>query len=502
MKVDWLPRRGTAARQASFVVLGDGMTFAGLFVTTMIMARIVGKADMATYRQVLYVGPLAISIVEFGISSTVYRFVPFYKDEERKAFLWDALVAMTVLGAVASLALALLSRPLAVAFHNDALAPALRIAAAYPLAMMPFMLVRPVLICEGHSLKATSLETIFALGTAVAFLAPLAVGASLNAALVFWMGANASRLPVTAWLMWRVLRGVRFRWERSVVKDVWGYAWPLQASRIPGIAIQYFDKLVTSVMLSTSAFAAYSLGARELPFVNSIAFSMSSVLVPQMVTAIQSGGVDRVCQLWRKASVSTAIVTYPFAAFSVWYAKPIICVLFTSAYEDSAIPFRFFAGITFLRVINYGSLAKALGESRIIMTATVITMMVSLPISVAMAYLWGIWGVSVSLLVSTMVMSAYYLLRYKRLLRCPISAFFPMGSLALVGAVSIAAVLMADACLGRALGIEEEVLAARLAFRLLAVFAVAASAYVGGWALIRKAYPGFFVNVALPGLRA
>lgn len=480
------------------MVVGDGMTFAALFVTSMVLARTIDKTDMATYRQVTYLGPMVVAFVELGISSAVYRFLRYFTGYRQKAFLWNVLLAKTLLGGLGTLVLLVLASPLARAYGNEALALALVIAAAYPLAVMPFMLVRPLLICQGHSLKATSLETFFALVTSLAMIVPLWAGWTLDQALGLWITANLCRLPVAAWFLARELRGSKPCWDREIASEVWGYLWPLQLSRLPGIAMTYFDKVVTSLFLPMDRFAAYSLGAREIPFLNRIPFSISSVLVPRMVEAFQAARPDRVCELWRRACLSTAVVTFPFAAFAMWYAKPIVRVLFTARYDESAIPFGVFAGMTFLRVVDYGSMAKALGTSRVILRGSVIAAVTSLPLSLGLTYLWGIWGISFSLMLSCAILAAYYLVSYRAILQRPIHSFFPIWPLVGLAALSFLTVGLADQLLGRHLAIRDQVQTIPLVLRLVAVAVVSGASYLGSLLVLRGLAPAAVAGLRFP----
>lgn len=449
-----------------FVVLGDAITFLALFVTGMVLARIIGKDDMATLRQVTYLVPLVVSLAELGFSSTVYRFYRAYQGEERQAFLWQVLCAMLALGLLGSLVLLALAYPLAKAYRNPALATAMVITCGQALATLPFMMVRPILINEGFSLKATLWETGFGLGTSLALIIPLWRGGTLNQGLVWWMAANAGRLLVVWWYVGRPFRKARPAWDRGVTGEVWDYVWPLQVSRLPSIVMAYFDKVVTSVFLNKGAFAAYSLGARELPFLGSIPGSMSSVMLPRMVEALRQGELSRVCALWRKACLSTAVITYPIAAFCIWHAKLIVRVLFTSTYDDSAIPFAAFAAITFIRVVDYGSLAKALNENVITLRIAIVSMLLSVPLSVGLTYVFGVWGISGSLLLSSILVAGFYLWFYVRALKCPLCSFYPLDALVLLLVLAFVAAGLVDWLLGAGLGVGVRLQALELATRL------------------------------------
>jgi O-antigen/teichoic acid export membrane protein len=415
--------------QAVWVVIGDAITVLALLAASMVLARTLSQEDMATFRQVIYLGPLVVGISEFGLSATVYRFYALYDRTDRQLFLWKVLLGMTGFAIAGSLGLFLGAPYISRAFANPSLSTALKICSGYPLAIMPFMLIRPVLIAKGCSLRATLWEALFSAGSAATLALASWKGAPLNFALALWMCVQGSRTVVTAWYLFQELRDSRPKWSERIVREVWSFTWPLQISRIPGLVMIYFDKVVTSFMLTKQSFAAYSLGARELPLVGGVAYSVSAVLTPHMVTAYKEGRTDGMCRYWREAAIGTAIWTYPIAAFFVWYSNEIVKVLFTDAYIEAAIPLAAFSGITFLRVVEYGSLAKAIGDSKIILQASIVAGFLSLISSVVLTYLWGIRGISLSFLISNIVIIGFYMIRYSAVLNIGVNRLLPLTKL-------------------------------------------------------------------------
>lgn len=487
-------------RQVLFLIVGDGITFVALFITAIVLSRIISKEDIATYWQVLFIGPFVVSLADLGLSGAVYRFIPFYPKERQKIFLRNTFIATLALAALASLVLLGLATVVPHLFHNQALSRALLITSAYPFAVMPFSLVRPILICKGHALRATLLEAFFAIVTSLAIILSLNVGFTLNTGLVFWMLANLFRLPTAAWFVSQESRGHHPGGAASIIRDTWAFCWPIKVSQLPSVVMQYFDKVVASAIFPTEVFATYSLGARELPFINSIPMSLSSVLIPQMVEAFQAGKAERVCDLWRKASLSVALLIYPFAAFTICHAKPIIRILFTPAYDDAAIPFGLFAGITFLRVVEYGSLAKALGDTRIIMKATIFGMLFSISISSIMAYFWNIWGISISLLLSTLAIIIYYLNNYRKMINRPVADFFPVLSLLVIGGIALTASTISMAAFNLWIFNEAQGSSLTLATQLSITFMLSSLLYASGLFLLKLIRPHFYSGLNIPFL--
>ncbi len=49
----------------------------------MILARLMPVDQLAIYRRIAYIEPMAVAFAEFGISSSIYRFYAYYPEERR-----------------------------------------------------------------------------------------------------------------------------------------------------------------------------------------------------------------------------------------------------------------------------------------------------------------------------------------------------------------------------------------------------------------------------------
>ena len=475
--------RERLGRQASLVVIGDLISFASSLVSSMVLARIISVTSMGTYRQVLYLGPLVAVLIEFGLSSTVYRFWNLYEGDKRKRYA-KLLILLTVsVGSIGSIILAALSEPLSVAYENPALRNSLLVTCAFPLATIPLGVLRPVLLSRGYSLRATLLETTFSVISFASMVLPLMAGYALTEALFIWTVFSLLRLIALPIILGKYLKGPGSWLDREILAELWSYLWPIQLGRIPAYLASYLDKIVASLYLTPQNFAAYSLGAREIPFVNMIGPSVAGVLIPHMVQDAQADNIDRICQRWRSCAEKTALLTYLIASFCVWHAVPIMQFLFSSVYIESSVPFRAFAAITFVRVIEYGSLAKAFGWSGTIMRSALISAVVLAIAMLVLTWQLGVLGLALSFLVSTVASSWYYLIVYARRLKRRVSSFFPIVRLCFIFMVSGASTIIASTLMASFVKIEPAMGFVRVGLSLLYLFMGAGFCYVAILAL-------------------
>ncbi len=445
----------------------------------MILARMIPVEIMGTYRQIMYLTPLAVTIAEFGLSNTIYRYWNALESNERYIYVKMLLIASIVLSIFAAGILALLSGPLSNLYNNPLLRPTLLVSSLFPLATIPLMLLRPVLICKGKPLAATLLEMLFSLISVIGLIVPLAIGLNFLFSITIWISVLLLRLITVPIVFGSDLFVPGKLWDHEVLSKILDYEFPIQIGRIPGYITENFDKIVMSLVCTTREFAVYSIGAQELPFIGNIGFSVSNVLVPNLVEDLKAGRVDQINRRWRLACERTAMTTYLIAAFSIWYAVPVMQLIFSSQYTESSIPFRVFASLTFLRVIEYASLAKAFGRGDIILKSSIISAGTLIVLSFPLTYLFHAFGMALSFLFGTLAAIVYYLFHYKRWLGVPLSTFFPLSKLFLIGMFSMVSTVTVSLLIEPMLQLNSDLSVISLAWKLSILFACAAIIYTG-----------------------
>jgi O-antigen/teichoic acid export membrane protein len=435
-------KRGKIGKQTILVVLGDAINFSSGIVATMILARLIPENIMGTYRQIMYLGPMAVSLSELGLSATIYRFWNILALKQ-KVFYCKMIVLLSLfLGISASITLALLSPLFSHWYHNPDLRLALLIAAPYPLATIPFMLVRPLMLSHGYFIRATSLETLFSLSSIFSLIVPLWLGCSMEKALFLWIGILLLWLMVIPLIFKKYLWQPGNWWCKGIFQDIWVYLWPIQIGRILGYVTAYMDKIVMSFFLTPQSFAVYSLGAREIPFISVIGFAAANVLMPHLVDDVNVNRYDQVRRRWRLACERTAMATYLFGAFCIWHAEDVIQFLFSSLYKESSVPFRIFAILTFLRVIEYASLAKAFGRSELIMKSAFFGAITMVVLSIPLTWSLEVTGMALAIISASISSAVFLLFEYKKMLRVPLDMFFPWQKLLyllIISFISVAA---------------------------------------------------------------
>lgn len=429
---------GSVSRITVLVIIGDAILYSSGTVTSIVLARIIPVDAMATYRQVVYLTPLAQSLVEFGLASSIYRFWNLLSLPRRSTFLKMLIVLSIGLGSVASLGLAVITPFISQAYHNPDLMPALIITCIFPLLNILPLSIRPLQICRGRPLLATALQLIISLLNVFSLVIPLMLKASLLTALKVWILTDALNFAIVPFVFLPSILPHTPWWDKELFKEIWDYLWPLQAGRIPTIFSQYTDKIASSVYLSKDAFATYSLGAKEIPFVSQIGTSVSNVLVPKLVEDVSEDKIKQALARWRRACELTALFTYPIAGFCVFFSLPIVRLLYSSTYSGSSIPFMVYSFLTFLGVIDYGSLAKVFGQTKIIMRSSIISTVFLVVFSFPLTAFFGIWGISLTVLFSEIINVTVCMVSYVKSLKTSLNHLYPWKQLSSLFGMALA----------------------------------------------------------------
>jgi O-antigen/teichoic acid export membrane protein len=246
---------------------------------------------------------------------------------------------------------------------------------------------------------------------------------------------------------------------------------------VPGVLSAYLDQIVMSFYLPPRSFAVYALGARELPLVGAVGPSVSSVLIPHLVEDVAAGRSEQVCRRWRKACLTTAMVTYPVAAFAIVNAVPVMLFMFSEAYRESSVPFRIFAAITFLRVVEYASLAKAFNKTGAILRSTLFSTTVQVALAFLLTWRFGVVGMASAVFLGYAAGAGYLLAANGRILGHPLSDFFPWGGLIALWAVALCATIAASRLLASVIPLVGQSGMLQLGWRLAVHFSASAGAY-------------------------
>lgn len=413
---------------------------------SMFLSRHLDQVQYGTFQQTWFFTHMCIEIALLGVPVGILYFGPRLSPGERKGFLIRVTALLAVVGALLALGLFAGAPFMARAFRNPMLEGTLRTFSLYALFVVPGLPMDAFLITQNRH-RLLGLVTVAHSGALLAavFL-PALLGLSLTAILWSLVGYGSVRAGLLLGSAASTVGGTASESKPGLLRAFVGYSIPVALNDLFRIVARWLDKNIVSAYFSPETFAVYANGAVEIPFVNVLAGAISSVVIPEFSRLSEEGKKEEMLALWHRAILKTGAILIPLFAFLMVLAVPFLVFLFSSAYAESAGPFRVYLLLLPLRSATYSPLLLALGRSKLVAVVALFDVLLNLGLSILLIPRFSYLGPAIATVVATYAQAIFYLAATSRILGVPWRSVFPWGSagrlllLALLPALPLAAV--------------------------------------------------------------
>ncbi|MDR7073319.1 polysaccharide biosynthesis C-terminal domain-containing protein [Fictibacillus barbaricus] len=201
------------------------------------------------------------------------------------------------------------------------------------------------------------------------------------------------------------------------------------------------DKLFVSKLYSPTDYAIYIAGATEIPFVNTLITSTSTILIPIISVLYREGKFKEISIEWTEAIKNNAIFILPIFLFSFFYAEFIILFLYGKKFLGSILFFRIYMIVTPLRIMTYGTITQAIGRTKINFYVALAFLIINTILNFLLIDSLGPIGCSIATVISTIIMAILYLKFIKKELKIKIVQLIPFKFLLQILLISFVAIL-------------------------------------------------------------
>ena len=444
------PARSLAS-DAAVLAIGSLFTQAAGLVSVMILARLLPKAELGGYQQLLLIYGIASPLLIGGIPAAIQFFVPRETDvEQRRRWIFDAYATLAALGLVGAGMLFALRHPIAEALGNPDLHKALALYAPFVFFSFVNGVMPNALIVDGRARAAAVLGALNAALWLVLLTIAAVAGESAEAAAI---GLSASAALATLIGTTYVVRTVGVRAPRSVRELRWRrlllYGIPLALTGVVSMLGFQLDRLVVARNFSPERFAVYAVGAIEVPLAILVRQSINSVLVPAMSERHGAGDLAGMAELWRGTLRKSALIILPAFALLMALAPEVIRVAFGERYEESADIFRIYLLMMPIGLASWGLIPMAAGRPGYNIGGSLVLLAINGALAVALVGPLGLYGPAIATPVAVLATAVYFVVRIRRLLGFRLLDVLPVGPLlgTLVISLACAAPLLALAAL-------------------------------------------------------
>lgn len=428
--------RSSLSDKAAIIVTGNLLNAVLGMAGGLILVRVLVQRDYGTYAQAFLIFSTLSSVFLVGLPESIYYFVPQYSTNKKKAFIFQTYVLAVSFGLIFGVFLIIGRKWVGTAFDNPNLSSILLPFSFFVALSLPVALLRPILISmERHRAAAAG-----GILSDMSVLATIVTTALMHFSVykIFCAIAIVAGLRLSLMLGYIVciFSGIKIEWQGKLLKEQFAYSGPLAFSTVLGIFTGRVDSIVISSVYPPEKYAIYNVGAREVPFVDIITYSVGSVLLSHLVVHYAEKRYAEFISLWHESIRKVALIMLPLFAFLLVYARPFITVLFTERYTASVAPFVIFLFLLPLRVTAYGNIVRAMGLTKPLVLGAVITGISTIILNLSLIRLVGFIGPAIATVLTNYLLAGYYLYLGGRQLKMPFSKIMPWPILAKIGVLA------------------------------------------------------------------
>jgi O-antigen/teichoic acid export membrane protein len=157
---------------------------------------------------------------------------------------------------------------------------------------------------------------------------------------------------------------ITFKINPEFMKPVWKYCAPISISGAMSFVVEKIDMIVLSSRLDPIHFAFYSMGSLVIPPLLLLEMSVQKVLIPNLSKAFHDEDFKEMIKSFKKAQSDIAYIMIPAVFGLIIFNRPIIELLFTEAYLESATFLKIYAFTYLTYIIPHDSIPRSTGNTK------------------------------------------------------------------------------------------------------------------------------------------
>lgn len=359
------------------------------------LVRILDPVDIGIYKIFfLYAQSITFLSLTGGPLYSVYYWIG--KKENAASYVehaWVLSFALSIVSAVIGLAFSVpLSHLISITESQTILLLLSAITAA------PASFYGEYLIAKGKRINGSLFNSGFEILKGVVIVGLVYVTKHINAAFIGFTILFAVKLFLAASLG-KKEKVLTFNISKERLKEVWKYCAPISIAGVLSFFLEKVDMILLSSQLSPQSFAFYSMGCLGVPPLYILEMSVQKVLVPALSKAFHDDDKLSMIQHYRKAQSDIAYLMIPAVFGLIIFNRPIIEILFTSQYMDSAVYLKVFALTYLAYIIPHDAIPRATGQTGWVLKMYCILTPLSLLVVYVCAGQWGAMGALISSMV-------------------------------------------------------------------------------------------------------
>jgi O-antigen/teichoic acid export membrane protein len=237
--------------------------------------------------------------------------------------------------------------------------------------------------------------------------------------------------------------------SRALVKEVLSFSAKNQIGWFADLINFQTDKVIIALMVDIRAAAVYEIASRVVLAVRSVAVLTVSAMIPTTAARIVEEGRQVIGAIYRPYTLKTCAISFPLFTLSSVSAPFLLVAWLGRAPGDAALLVPFLTLAYFVNITTAVGTTTAIGAGYpgVASANSVLIAVLNVALTVALAPLFGLWGVVAGTFLAVTLGSMLFNARFLRLFELPARDFFsgvlPTAALALAVGVPPAALALA-----------------------------------------------------------
>ncbi len=339
--------------------------FGSLLLVSIVFPRVLpGKELVGFYEKLLFIGGVSTS---FWVSGIINSMLPYYSsnsEEKQKSIIVNSVILLSFLSLVVTAILFFTSHLFIKGYYD-----VFKMYLLFNLFNAPAFLMEYIFLLRKNA-KALILYGIsfFILQSAALIIPAVYEHGIILAINCLWITALLRYLL----LLFYVSKHYGFSPDYAVLKDFLKKIRPYMLSLIVSGSMAYIDSFFIGAYYSTSDFAVYRYGARELFFVLLLANAFSNAMSAELSKHHSEGNIREGLKSIKQRSIRMMHLLFPVTIVLLLASKYAFPLLFTEKFTASVPIFNIYLLLIISRLIFPQTVLIALQKGKTIFKASII----------------------------------------------------------------------------------------------------------------------------------
>ncbi len=395
---------------------------------TMILVRLISQEDFGAWRQFMVLSNIAMNVAVFGLPRSLMYFFstasPVQQGAIARRTMWLTLAVAAVTMVVFYFGLPVAAER----FDSPGLAEYAFLFSTFLGLSFPTMIAFALFITANRRGLSAGVRVALGMIKLAVLMALVWWDASLKSFLIVMNVFAIAQFFVLLALYLKVAGPtVGPMWQNF--RAQWKYSTNVAVQTIAGQIGAETDKLLVSSAYNPARFGSYSVGARELPLVPMIPYSITDSISPDLSRLSVAGKFDEFRELWHRWIKRAAVLMYPIFALVLFQHKEIVTILYTADYIEGAIPMLIIGCLIPLRMTSFYQVMLSLNGSRVIMYGSIAMLIIIASLSWIFLHTFGLWGPALAILIAEYTVNSAVLISISKRTGLTFAKVLPWGFL-------------------------------------------------------------------------